>query len=237
MLDFMYGLVRQLLILPYKATAPQSTTSQINSALKEYLPKPTYPSSASPSPALNPPRGQPANIDRYRNRHRRERDRYFNSVSTSPTSAHQNHALIHAQMYAMGEKYLTPDLKNHAKLSFSESIRYISVASLCEVITEVYASTPETDRGLRDIVLDTAIIHLREMMRNKELKKIAIEMVPQFGYELLERAFEGTNVKGSGRGGQQQSARIMGGWNQEEEEEEEEAELGCLLCGQTVPAI
>ena len=281
MLDFMYGLVRQLLILPYKATAPQATTSQINSALKEYLPKstypspasshsrrqystqpthpqPAYPSSASPSPALNPSIGQylpqppypqptypssalpPPALNPFRRKSGRQKllqptypqptypsfaspspalnpysghrvkgaslsgarlDHSFipqtaisDPVSTSPPSAHQNHALIHAQMYAMGEKYLTPDLKNHAKLSFSESIRYISVASLCEVITEVYTSTPETDRGLRDIVLDTAVIDLNEMMRNKELKKIAIETVPQFGYELLEKAFGGTEI-------------------------------------------
>ena len=231
MLDFMYGLVRQLLILPYKATAPQATTSQINSALKEYLPQPTYPPSASPSPALQYSRSRPSERPSPQHTYQQPtyqqptnqqptyppsalnpyRDQQFSgypfilqaaisdSVSTSPNSAHQNHALIHAQMYAMGEKYLTPDLKNHAKSSFSESIRYISVASLCEVITEVYASTPETDRGLRDMVLDTAVIDLKEMMRNKELKKIAIEMVPQFGYELLERVFGGTNIQdGSG---------------------------------------
>jgi hypothetical protein len=94
-------------------------------------------------------------------------------------------------MYAMGEKYWIPDLKNHAKLLFPESIRYVSEASLCEVITEVYASTPETDRGLRDLVLDAVVKDLNEKMRNKELKKIALEVAPQFGYELLERAFGG----------------------------------------------
>jgi hypothetical protein len=96
-------------------------------------------------------------------------------------------------MYAMGEKYLTPDLKSHAKLLFSQSVHHISVASLCKVITEVYTSTPETDRGLRDMVIDAVVIDLNEKIRNKELKKIAIEMVPQFGYELLERAFGSTN--------------------------------------------
>jgi hypothetical protein len=79
-------------------------------------------------------------------------------------------------MYAMGEKYWIPDLKNHAKLLFPESIRYVSEASLCEVITEVYASTPETDRGLRDLVLDAVVKDLNEKMRNKELKKIALEV-------------------------------------------------------------
>jgi hypothetical protein len=203
MLDFMYGLVRQLLILRSKATASQATISQINSALKEYLPQPTYqlpvyPSSASPSPALNPSRGHPAkSVSHFPAKPGHSfipQTAVSDPVSASPTSAHQNHALIHAQMYAMGEKYLTPDLKSHAKSSFSESIRYISVASLCEVIKEVYASTPETDRGLRDIVLDAVVVDLNEKMRNKELKKISIEVVPQFGYELLERAFGGPNI-------------------------------------------
>jgi hypothetical protein len=213
MLDFMYGLVRQLLTMPYKTTASQATISLINSVLKEYLPQPpnpqptypqstyptliypqtTYPSPASSSPALIRPRRQ-----------RTKRTSIFgallrppynpqtpilDSVSTSPTSAHPNHALIHAQMYAMGDKYLTPDLKSHAKLSFPESVRDISVASLCEAITEVYTSTPETDRGLRDMVLDAVIADPNKKIRNEEVKKIAIEIVPQFGYELLERAF------------------------------------------------
>ena len=86
------------------------------------------------------------------------------------------------------------DLKSHAKLSFSESIPYISGDWLCEVITEVYTSTPETDRGLRDMVLDEVVNDLSRKMRNQGLKKIAIEMVPQFGYELLERAFGSTNI-------------------------------------------
>jgi hypothetical protein len=203
MLDFMYGLVRQLLTMSYKTTASQATISLINSVLKEYLPQPpnpqpTYPSPASPSPALIPPRGR-----------RTKRTSIFgallrppynpqtpilDSVSTSPTSAHPNHALIHAQMYAMGDKYLTPDLKSHAKLSFPESVRDISVASLCETITEVYTSTPETDRGLRDMVLDAVIADPNKKIRNKEVKEIAIEIVPQFGYELLERAFGSTNI-------------------------------------------
>jgi hypothetical protein len=182
MLDFMYGLVCQLLALPYKAMASQATISLINSALKEYLPQPTY-----QSPTLSAFRAQPAPGTQLRPSFIPQ-TAISASVSTSPTSAHQNHALIHAQMYAMGEKYLIPDLKSHAKLSFSESIPYISGASLCEVITEVYTSTPETDRGLRDIVLDAVVRDLNEKMRNKGLKKIAIEMVPQFGYELLERA-------------------------------------------------
>ena len=60
----------------------------------------------------------------------------------------------------------------------------------------MYTSTPETDRGLRDIVIDAVATDLNEKMRNKELKKIAIEIVPQFGYELLERAFGETNSIG-----------------------------------------
>jgi hypothetical protein len=93
-------------------------------------------------------------------------------------------------MYAMGEKYLIPDLKKYAESSFSESMRHVSAASLCEVITEVYASTPESDRGLRDKVLEMAFNDIREMMPNKEFKKVAIEMVPQFGYELLQSIFQ-----------------------------------------------
>jgi hypothetical protein len=97
-------------------------------------------------------------------------------------------------MYAMGEKYLIPGLKNHAKLLFSKSMPYIPLASMCEVITEVYTSTPEIDRGLRDIVLDAVVIGLNEKIRNKELKKIALEVAPQFGYELLERALGSLDI-------------------------------------------
>jgi hypothetical protein len=52
---------------------------------------------------------------------------------------------------------------------------------------------PKTDRGLRDTVLDAEVIDLDEKMWNKDYRRL-IEMVLQFGYKLLERAFGSTNI-------------------------------------------
>ena len=62
-------------------------------------------------------------------------------------------ALIHAQVYALREKYIALGLKNLAKSQFTEIVQHLSNADLATITEYVYKSTHEQDRGLRDIVL------------------------------------------------------------------------------------
>lgn len=62
----------------------------------------------------------------------------------------------HVQVYAIGEKYQEPTLKDQAQAAFQEALQTddsIVIQDLAIIVDLVYTSTVEKDRGLRDIVL------------------------------------------------------------------------------------
>ncbi|CAK4034958.1 hypothetical protein DOTSEDRAFT_71038 [Lecanosticta acicola] len=66
----------------------------------------------------------------------------------------ESHLLLHTQVYALAEKYDIPALKQLAKRKFEMSVAcYYDAPELADAIEYVYASTVDSDRGLRDIVL------------------------------------------------------------------------------------
>jgi len=97
--------------------------------------------------------------------------------------------LVHALMYALGEKYFIPGLKDLAKRYFSETVVLQSGASLGTSIHEVYTTTPDSDRGLRDIVLSFTRCHITRLLQDSEFCRLAVE-VPSFDFELLQHTVE-----------------------------------------------
>lgn len=93
-------------------------------------------------------------------------------------------ALIHAQMYAMGDKYLICGLKKLAKSHFIKTAKNLSDLQLAAVIREVYTSTVDQDRGLRNLVRKQSIDRIAFLILIPEIKAI-VEDVPVFGFELL----------------------------------------------------
>lgn len=87
--------------------------------------------------------------------------------SVQPRSGHeedeeylQSNAVLHAQMYALADKFGIESLKQLAKQKFeSETKAYWNDEDFCEAIQEVYETTTDSDRGLRDIILDTFKTH------------------------------------------------------------------------------
>ncbi|KAM3416586.1 hypothetical protein BST61_g8177 [Cercospora zeina] len=66
----------------------------------------------------------------------------------------ESHLVLHTQVYALGEKYDIPSLKQLARRKFEMAAAcYYDAPELAEAIQLVYQSTVDTDRGLRDIVL------------------------------------------------------------------------------------
>lgn len=66
----------------------------------------------------------------------------------------ESHLVLHTQVYALGEKYDISSLKQLAKQKFEMAAAcYYDAPELAEAIALVYQSTVDTDRGLRDIVL------------------------------------------------------------------------------------
>lgn len=67
----------------------------------------------------------------------------------------ESHLLLHTQVYALAEKYDIPSLKSLARQKFEMAVacNYDS-PELPEAIEEIYCSTLDTDRGLRDVILE-----------------------------------------------------------------------------------
>ena len=66
----------------------------------------------------------------------------------------------HTRVYALAEKYDIPSLKHLAKNKFEMAMAcYYDSPEFADAIEEVYCSTIDSDRGLRDIVLETFKCH------------------------------------------------------------------------------
>ena len=107
-----------------------------------------------------------------------------------PGSIPGNPSLIHAQMYGMGDKYLIPDLKTYARQLFKQAFSTQEGVLMGDTVIEVYSSTPENDRGLRDIVLETLLANPNSPFRDAGFRTAAIDVVPKFGFDLLGRMFD-----------------------------------------------
>lgn len=102
-----------------------------------------------------------------------------------------NRGVLHAQMYAMGDKYDISTLKAYSLTRFRRVIAtqsHMSVTDLATSITEAYETTPDSDRGLRDVVLDVAGKNVVKLARDDAFSRMAID-IPRFGYELLQRQY------------------------------------------------
>ena len=97
---------------------------------------------------------------------------------------------VHAQMYSLGDKYDLPGLKKEAVRRFIDDIaipgdKKRETLTLLSVIPTIYTTTPDSDRGLRDLVA----LHIFQRYRtaskhfNKELDT-ALEL-PQFAGDII----------------------------------------------------
>lgn len=68
--------------------------------------------------------------------------------------------IYHAMMYAMGDKYGIHGLKALAREKFQEAWKF-TAAGLVKAIKIVYASTMESDRGLREIIINNLHSNVR----------------------------------------------------------------------------
>ena len=98
----------------------------------------------------------------------------------------------HVQMYAMGDEYDIKDLKKEALGKFQaimkgkkgKSDEYTAVLG---VISTIYSTTPESDRGLRDIVVAFGAEHLEKMGDLLELETVTAQ-VPRYTIEVASKA-------------------------------------------------
>ncbi|KAH7468414.1 hypothetical protein FOMA001_g15667 [Fusarium oxysporum f. sp. matthiolae] len=102
---------------------------------------------------------------------------------------------LHAEVYALGEKYRIEGLKKAAKGKFESEIQSgnVGIDDFAEAAEEVYTSTVNEDRGLRDVVvkmieqdillLDHVVV--REVMRATDF---ALDVLLYMSQEMRSRA-------------------------------------------------
>lgn len=72
----------------------------------------------------------------------------------------ESHLLLHTRVYALAEKYDIPSLKQLARRKFEMAVAcYYDAPELADAIEFVYSSTIDSDRGLRDVVIQLFRTH------------------------------------------------------------------------------
>ncbi|GIJ91266.1 hypothetical protein Asppvi_010231 [Aspergillus pseudoviridinutans] len=98
-----------------------------------------------------------------------------------------------AQMYAQGDYFQIDTLKCKAKKYFKESfLRYTTRDSYTSAVIEVYSSTAENDRGLRDLVVQLTTNNLPLLRRAADpiLHDNLLECIPSFMRDICLSAVE-----------------------------------------------
>ena len=90
-------------------------------------------------------------------------------------------------VYAIADKYAIDPLKALAKGKFKALFETdFSPHGLSHVVREVFSSTPATDRGLRDVVVDKFMVHLEVLLQEEAFGALLQEQA-ELGWDLLHR--------------------------------------------------
>ncbi|GIK03872.1 hypothetical protein Aspvir_007947 [Aspergillus viridinutans] len=114
---------------------------------------------------------------------------------TSIANPRTGRACFHAQMYAQGDYFQINALKwkakEYFKEHFMESLRFLPRDSYTAAVIEVYSSTAENDRGLRDLVVQLTTNNL-PLLREVDpiLDSNLLEGVPSFMRDICLSAVE-----------------------------------------------
>jgi hypothetical protein len=98
---------------------------------------------------------------------------------------------FHILMYSLADRLFIHGLKALSKQNVErELVRRLDANSFPQAIIEIYNSTPESDRGLRDLVVKITMDHLTALRSSEGSKAAAfqnnlLKSVPQFSYDLL----------------------------------------------------
>ena len=89
-------------------------------------------------------------------------------VPERPTQNEKSSLMINVQVYAMAEKFDVAELKILAKEKFSACAQGWPLPEFPSVVHEALSSTPESDRGLRDLLSRILAEHVEEICPTDE---------------------------------------------------------------------
>jgi hypothetical protein len=103
----------------------------------------------------------------------------------------QNGLLIdHAQMYAMGDKYGVPGLKDLALRKYQEAYEHTS-AGFANSMTVIYTSTIDNDMGLRNVIIKILTNDIVNLMSKPRINQ-NVKDLPLLSHTLLDKQLKVT---------------------------------------------
>ncbi|KAK4465455.1 hypothetical protein QBC42DRAFT_13077 [Cladorrhinum samala] len=93
--------------------------------------------------------------------------------------------VTHAEVYALAEKYMIRGLKAVALRHFkiAAAAHFVDISDFLQAACEVYTSTVEHDRGLRDVVVET--LHSRSNWLVKDEVRDLLNDLGDLAYDLV----------------------------------------------------
>ncbi|KAF2868100.1 hypothetical protein BDV95DRAFT_157794 [Massariosphaeria phaeospora] len=112
----------------------------------------------------------------------------FESVNIETSvDVEKPYLVTHAKVYAIAEKYGISGLKSLARKKFAHQLElHLDSAEFPEACQEAYETTIDTDRGLRDILIQTFRAH-RDLTLRKDVE-LAVRDTPGLAFELFRMA-------------------------------------------------
>ncbi|KAF2085252.1 POZ domain-containing protein [Saccharata proteae CBS 121410] len=97
--------------------------------------------------------------------------------------------MVNALVYALADKYDCQSLKELALRKFEDANHSWHLEDLLDIVRAVYDTTPSTDRGLRDQVVDATHYNLDKLIYEPEFMDM-LEDVPGFAADLTRAVTE-----------------------------------------------
>ena len=109
-------------------------------------------------------------------------------LSESDTTTHDPRMMNNVLVYAVAEKYDIPDLKELAQVKFQSLAWSKWPHEDFYALTEmVFSTTPDTDMGLRQTVLDLCGEHFQDILKNED-SRVGFLEIPAIGAVVLGAA-------------------------------------------------
>ncbi|OCL12365.1 hypothetical protein AOQ84DRAFT_285365 [Glonium stellatum] len=113
-----------------------------------------------------------------------EEDPFENTFEDQLPDSTQAHLVTHAKVYAIAEKYGIAGLKSLAQRKFSTQIAlHFSCPEFPDACQEAYETTVDSDRGLRDLIIQTFRAH-PDLAFRKDVEDV-VKVTPNLAWELF----------------------------------------------------
>jgi speckle-type POZ protein len=102
----------------------------------------------------------------------------FDYDASGSDQAQASPMIFDVKVYSIADKYDVMALKSQAKDKFEKVAKSCwNMGDFPPAISEVYSSTPATDRGLRDLVVEISCTHIDALLARQDFRNVLQETV------------------------------------------------------------